>query len=123
MTRFAKLKEVIKNRTPGPWHDLKMGKDLEPEYQVAGVHSAECKIYHERRDLECLPETFERQKADAEFIATVGTLADKMMAVIEAASHPDLIDFGYAGEHDQDCMHALRAALADLEAAMGEAGE
>lgn len=37
--------------------------------------------------------------------------ADEIMEVLRAASNPDLIDFGFTGEHLPDAMDALRSAL------------
>jgi hypothetical protein len=90
--RLEQIRVRAEKSTPEPWHAH--GKP-HPEAvrlrkEAAGVSSAECLIYLSSRDYVCLPETFARQQADAEFIAharqDVPWLLGQIDALLRAAS-------------------------------------
>src|SRR3989304_998991 len=70
--------ELAGEATAGPWHTLKMAETLAPEFRVTGIYGEDCKIYHAKLDPICLPETHERQIADATFIAFARTALPKL---------------------------------------------
>lgn len=100
MTDFDWLRKVIEARKPGPWTRHWQSKISQSHYIC------------DDKD----PSAFARVYGydNANFIATVGTLADKMLAVIEQAAlhtyHPEC-------ELNND---PLRRALAALKAAKPE---
>jgi hypothetical protein len=69
--RLQQIRERAEKATAGPWHThgTPHPEAVRLRKEAAGVSSDECLIYLSRRDYVCLPETFERQQADAEFIA------------------------------------------------------
>lgn len=113
------LRQVIEARTPGPWRWRSFGGE-------------ECLVAdHGRRDM-ILVDARTRiengrlvpaggKHGNMEFIATVGTLADKMLAVIEAAEIFQRgvapIEFKMLGEETLIRIGCLKKELAALRAA------
>lgn len=138
MTDFAWLEEIIKDRTPGPWvtgywsgqcnfphqHSRKNCK-----YQYSLVRDWTDRIVNKETPITIVNTTEEygtMTKEDARFIASMGTLANKIMDVVRAAddfilaSFDDLDDsylIDEASKHRYrlyEALKALKAAKDDL---------
>lgn len=70
-TRLREIAERENKATKGPWkdHGVPHPAAVRILKEAAGVSSDSCLIYSQPRDYGCLPETFNRQLSDAEFIA------------------------------------------------------
>lgn len=105
MSELEKLRKVVAERTKGPWSE-------DGVYDVLKFHS--------RNAYDDSPWDYDRHK-DSPFIATMGTHAEKIMAVIDAADR-----FANPFKNDlepYDDVHRfnqMKEALTALKQALGE---
>lgn len=77
-TRIQRLRTLCANATRAPWTTWNSTANV-------GVRSEEdnCRIYYEKLEKGCLPETHDRQRADATFIAEARTALPEALDRIE----------------------------------------
>ncbi|MGE3341569.1 MAG: hypothetical protein AB7J46_06770, partial [Candidatus Altimarinota bacterium] len=79
---------LLKDITPGEWRAVTR---MHPEAirlkkECVAVYGPESLIYRMSRDYVCLPETYERQKRDAEFIAAAPRIIRGLLAALASPS-------------------------------------
>lgn len=104
MSDFEWLEKIIAERTPGPWYTKLIGTTFHIMHPTNVIPAIGVKC---------------GMAINAEFIATMGTLADKMMDVVKSAVvmdelYPYDINEGLDNANDE-----LREALEKLKASVG----
>lgn len=101
--------------TPGEWRasTTPHPEAVRLKVEAVTVSASDCRIYTMRRDYGCLPETFQRQKADAKLIAAMrnalpAMLEDlkKLREIRQAKENADTCRYC-----DDDFAHEVRAIL------------
>lgn len=78
-------RRLLNDITPGEWHAATTPhpEAVRLKKEAVSVYGPGCLIYSMARDYSTLPETFERQKRDAEFIAEAPRLLRDLLSVID----------------------------------------
>ena len=73
--------------TPEPWHAATSPHPaaVRARKEAVSVYGPDCLIYSMSRDYVCLPETWDRQKRDAKFIAAAPRLVRELLSAILAS--------------------------------------
>lgn len=104
---------LLKGITPGEWRAATTPhpEAVRLKTEAVSVHGPDCLIYVMGRDYGCLPDTFERQKRDAKFIAAASRLvrgllteraerADAAVAALKLALESQISDVLFRSPSD-----------------------